>query len=98
MQNFVNFCSLKNLIIVSFLDERKITSMEEIARLDEDYSLTHYVSFVHNGILMRRLPDVSADDEWTVNYQIVVPLKYLIWHTNICTWSFTGKLDLSKDS
>ena len=31
--------------------------------------------YVKNGILMRkwRPPDVSAEDEWTVNHQIVVP-------------------------
>ena len=34
--------------------------------------------YVKNGILMRkwRPPDVSADDEWTVNHQIVVPRVY----------------------
>ena len=34
--------------------------------------------YVKNGILMRKWlpPDVSADDEWTVNHQIVVPRVY----------------------
>ena len=34
--------------------------------------------YVKNDILMRKWcpPDVSADDEWTVNYQIVVPRAY----------------------
>ena len=34
--------------------------------------------FVKNDILMRkwRPPDVSADDEWSVNHQIVVPRAY----------------------
>ena len=34
--------------------------------------------YVKTGILMRkwRPPDVSADDEWTVNHQIVVPRIY----------------------
>ena len=34
--------------------------------------------YVKNGILMKkwRPPDVSAEDEWTVNYQIVVPRLY----------------------
>ena len=34
--------------------------------------------YVKNDILMRkwRPPDVSADDEWTVNHQIVVPRAY----------------------
>ena len=34
--------------------------------------------YVKNGILMRkwRPPDVSAEDEWTVNHQIVVPRGY----------------------
>ena len=34
--------------------------------------------YVKNGILMRkwRPPDVSAEDEWTVNHQIVVPRVY----------------------
>ena len=34
--------------------------------------------YVQNDILMRkwRPPDVSADDEWTVNHQIVVPRAY----------------------
>ena len=41
--------------------------------------------YVKNDILMRkwRPPDVSADDGWTVNHQIVVPMAYcpefLIW-------------------
>ena len=34
--------------------------------------------YVKNGILMRkwRPPDVSAEDEWTVHHQIVVPRVY----------------------
>ena len=33
--------------------------------------------YVKNGILMRKWrPDVSAEDEWTVNHQIVVPKDY----------------------
>ena len=34
--------------------------------------------YVKNGILMRKWhpPDVSAEDEWTVNHQIVVPRVY----------------------
>ena len=34
--------------------------------------------FTKNGVLMRkwRPPDVSADDEWAVKYQIVVPKVY----------------------
>ena len=34
--------------------------------------------YVQNDILMRKWgpPDVSADDEWTVNHQIVVPRAY----------------------
>ena len=34
--------------------------------------------YVKNGILMRkwRPPDVSAEDEWTVNHQIVIPRVY----------------------
>ena len=34
--------------------------------------------YVQNDILMRkwRPPDVSADDDWTVNHQIVVPRAY----------------------
>ena len=34
--------------------------------------------YVKNGILMRkwRPPDVSVEDEWTVNHQIVVPRVY----------------------
>ena len=34
--------------------------------------------YVKNDILMRkwRPPDVSAEDEWTVNHQIVVPRVY----------------------
>ena len=37
-----------------------------------------YVKNGKNGILMRkwRPPDVSAEDEWTVNHQIVVPRTY----------------------
>ena len=34
--------------------------------------------YIKNDILMRkwRPPDVSAEDEWTVNHQIVVPRIY----------------------
>ena len=34
--------------------------------------------YVKNGILMRKwwVPDVSAEDEWTINHQIVVPRVY----------------------
>ena len=34
--------------------------------------------YIKNGILMRkwRSPEIPADDEWAVNYQIVVPKIY----------------------
>ena len=47
--------------------------------LDEnEMSQVSVCYYVKNGILMRkwRPPDVSADDEWTVNHQIVVPRAY----------------------
>ena len=47
--------------------------------LDDNEMLQDPVCYyVKNDILMRkwRPPDVSADDEWTVNHQIVVPRAY----------------------
>ena len=47
--------------------------------LDEnEMSIVPVCYYVKNDILMRkwRPPDVSADDEWTVNHQIVVPRAY----------------------
>ena len=47
--------------------------------LDEnEMSQVSVCYYVKNNILMRKLrpPDVSADDEWTVNHQIVAPRAY----------------------
>ena len=49
-------------------------------RVLDDYEMSQVpvCFYVKNDILMRkwRPPDVSADDEWTVNHQIVVPRAY----------------------
>ena len=58
----------------------------EISRLfgraldENEMSQVPVCYYVKNGILMRkwRPPDVSADDEWTVNHQIVVPRAYCL--------------------
>ena len=45
---------------------------------DEEASTVPVYYFVKEGVLMRkwRPPDVPANDEWRVHYQIVVPKQY----------------------
>ena len=55
--------------------------------------------FVKNGILMRkwRPPDVSAEDEWTVNHQIVVQRVYRPESLNLAhETSMSGHLCVNK--
>ena len=55
--------------------------------------------YVKNGILMRkwRPPDVSAEDEWTVNHQIVIPRVYRTESLNLAHETLmSGHLGLNK--
>ena len=55
--------------------------------------------YVKNGILMRkwRPPDVSAEDEWTVNHQIVVPRVYRLKILNLAhDTPMSGHLGINK--
>ena len=56
----------------------EISLLFERALDDNEMSQVPVCYYVKNDILMRkwRPPDVSADDEWTVNHQIVVPRAY----------------------
>ena len=52
-----------------------------------------------NDILMRKWPppDVSADDEWTVNHQIVVPRAYRSEILNLAHETpMSGHLDVKR--
>ena len=55
-----------------------ISPLFERALDDNEMSQAPVCYYVKNDILMRkwRPPDVSIDDEWTVNHQIVVPKAY----------------------
>ena len=54
------------------------TFLFERALDENDISQVPVCFYVKNDILMRkwRPPDVSADEEWTINHQIVVPKAY----------------------
>ena len=56
----------------------EILSLFERALDENEMSQVPVCYYVKNDILMRkwRPPDVSSDDEWTVNHQIVVPSAY----------------------
>ena len=56
----------------------EISPLFERAFNENEISQVPVCYYVKNGILMRkwRPPDVSAEDEWTVNHQIVVPRVY----------------------
>ena len=56
----------------------EISLLFERALDDNEMSQIPVCDYVKKDILMRkwRHPDVSADDEWTVNHQIVVPRAY----------------------
>ena len=56
----------------------EISSLFDRALDENEMSQVPVCYYVKNDILMRkwRPPDVSADDEWTVNHQIVVPRAY----------------------
>ena len=65
-----------------FIDEQKrdpeISCLFSKAVSEKEVSQVPVCYFTKNGILMRkwRPPDVSADTEWSVVYQIVIPLLY----------------------
>lgn len=56
----------------------EITSLFQRAVNENEVSQDPVCFFTKNGVLMRkwRPPNVSADDEWAVKYQIVVPKVY----------------------
>ena len=56
----------------------EISTLFERALDEKEISQVPVCYYVKNDILMRkwRPPDVSAEDEWTVNHQIVVPRVY----------------------
>ena len=56
----------------------EISPLFDRALDDNEMAQVPVCYYVKNDILMRkwRPPDVSADDEWTVNHQIVVPRAY----------------------
>ena len=58
--------------------DSEISPLFERALDEKEISQVPVCYYVKNGILMRkwRPPDVSAEDEWTVNHQIVVPRVY----------------------
>ena len=55
--------------------DSEISPLFERALDEKEISQVPVCYYVKNGILMRkwRPPDVSAEDEWTVNHQIVIP-------------------------
>ena len=59
-------------------NDPEISPLFERALDDNDMSQVPVCYHLKNDIFMRkwRPPDVSADDEWTVNHQIVVPRAY----------------------
>ena len=56
----------------------EISSLFDRALDENEMSQVPVCYYVKNDILIRKCcpPDVSADDEWTVNHQIVVPRAY----------------------
>ena len=58
--------------------DSEISPLFERALDEKETSQVPVCYYVKNGILMRkwRPPDVSAEDEWTVNHQIVIPRVY----------------------
>ena len=58
--------------------DSEISPLFERAFNENEISQVPVCYYVKNGILMRkwRPPDVSAEDEWTVNHQIVIPRVY----------------------
>ena len=56
----------------------EISTLFERALDEKEISQVPVCYYFKNDILMRkwRPPDVSAEDEWTVNHQIVVPMVY----------------------
>ena len=55
----------------------EISPLSERALDENEFSQVRVCFYVKNDILMRqwRPSDVSAEEEWTVNHQIVVPIK-----------------------
>ena len=59
-------------------NDPEILSLLERAFDEKEIDQVSVCFYVKNGVLMRkwRPPNVSAEDEWTVNHQIVVPRVY----------------------
>ena len=59
-------------------NDPEILPLLERALDEKEIDQVPFCFYVKNGILMRKWhpPDVSAEDEWTVNHQIVVPRVY----------------------
>ena len=75
--NLSQSISKSNLIAAQHKDPEISTLFEKAVEKCE-LSNDSVCYFVQNDILMRkwRPPDVSADDEWAVKYQIVIPKVY----------------------
>ena len=76
-KNLLQSISKSNLIIEQHKDPA-ISILFEKAVKDSEISKNPVCYFVQKDILMRkwRPPDVPADDEWGVKYQIVIPKVY----------------------
>ena len=76
-KNLPQSISKSNLINEQHKDP-EISILFEKAVKDSEISKNPVCYFVQKDILMRkwRPPDVSADDEWAVKYQIVIPKVY----------------------
>ena len=77
----------------------EISSLFDRALDENEMSQVPVCYYVKNDILMRkwRPPDVSADDEWTVNHQIVVPRAYRLKILNLAHETpMSGHLGVNK--
>ena len=65
-------------LILEQQSDPELSPLFQRAVSEQEASQVPVCYFTKHGILMRkwRPPDVPADDEWTVNYQIVVPKSY----------------------
>ena len=68
----------RSQLIKEQYSDPEISTLFQRALPDSEISHVPVCYYIKNGILMRkwRPPDVPADDEWTVNHQIVVPKSY----------------------
>ena len=72
-----------NSDIKSFLDEKRVETLEAAAQLADDYALTHKVSFINKSDPSRRPFSHNQDSNIVLVIHLAVIAKYLLLNPNL---------------